>query len=256
MFRFLLKQKLKALSKWAIKKHSMELIVVAGAYDTRIVKDLSYTLLHPKVNVRRLNTEPWWDFSIPLAILGYKDVKRSIPSWLFLLFRANIRLLLGKPNPQAMILNLNYTKDDTADFWTSFIEPDILVITHFNKELKILNNLINNTRKKKGKIIINSKDSKETSEILNNYPKLFKFGLKDADLIYETQSNHVVVLKKNSQRYELQTQFLPTVKPESIVAAISVALSKDIPLLEALYSLLKFEMPLKLVKNIKGILNT
>jgi hypothetical protein len=46
------------------------------------------------------------------------------------------------------------------------------------------------------------------------------------------------------------------VKAESIAAALAVALSKGIPLLEALYSLLKFEMPLKLVKNIKGILNT
>lgn len=256
MFRFILKQKLKFFAKWAIRKHQMELIVVAGWYDTKIVKDLTYTLLHPKFNVRRLNTEPWWDFSVPLAVLGYKDVKRGPVSWLFLLFRATARLLFGKPNPQELILNLNYSKDDTASFWTSFIKPNILVVTHYNKDLKILKRLLKNTINKNGKIIVNAKDLKEIKPILGKYKEVFVYGELEGDLRYEMRSQHHLVLNRNKQEFEIQTQFMPMVKAESIAAALAVALTKGIPLLEALYSLLKFEMPLKLVKNIKGILNT
>ena len=62
-------------------------------------------------------------------------------------------------------------------------------------------------------------------------------------------------MKYQGKEYEVQTQFIPMIKYESIAAALSVAIVKGIPLLEALYSLLKFEMPLKLVKNIRGALD-
>lgn len=255
MFRFILKQKLKYLSNLAVSKHKMELIVVAGWYDTRIVKDLTYTLLHPKFNVRTSVDDPWWDLSIPLNILGYKDKKRSILSWMGLLIRAYFRLLLGRSNPHGLILNLNYSKEDTAKFWTSFLKPNILVVTHYNKDMKILKKLIENTKKMKGTIIFNNKDKKDILKMIGGYSDFFIYGEDDGDMIYDDKKDNILLLKRKDQKYELQTQFIPVVKAESIAASISVAIVKGVPLVEALYSLLKFEMPLRVVKNIKGILN-
>lgn len=255
MLRFILKQKLKYLSSLALKKHQMELIVVTGWYDTRIVKDMTYTLLHPKYNVRTSVSEPWWDLSVPLTILGYKDKKRSTISWMILLFRAYFRLILGKSNPQGLILNLNYSKEDTAKFWSSFVKPNILVVTHYNKDMKILSKLIDNTKKKKGTIIFNSKDYKEMMKLIGKYNDIFIYGKDSEDISYDDSKENLLILKRKDQKYEIQTQFLPIIKAESIVASLSVAIVKGVPLVEALYSLLKFEMPLRLVKNIKGILN-
>ncbi len=258
MFRLILKQQLKSLSERAIKKHKMEMIVVTGWYDTSIVKDLTYTLLHSKYNVRKMIGSPWWDFTVPLTILGYEDKKRSVLGWIILLIRSSFRLLFGGSNPQSIILNLNYTKDDTAKFWSSFVTPDILIVTHFNKDLKILENLLKNTKKDSGSIIVNSKDISEVKKIIGDYEKIFVFGDKDekkSDLFFRIAEQHRLIVKYQGKEYEVQTQFIPMIKYESIAAALSVAIVKGIPLLEALYSLLKFEMPLKLVKNIRGALD-
>lgn len=260
MFRLILKQKLKYLSKFAIRKHKMEMVVVTGWYDTSIVKDLTYTLLHSKFTVRKMLNSPWWDFTVPLTILGYEDKKRSVLSWIFLLMRSNFRLTFGGSNPQSMILNLNYTKDDTAKYWSSFVTPDILIVTHFNKDLKILENLIKNTKKKSGWIVLNSQDLSLVEKIIGTYEKVFVFGegekgFEMPDLQYRVAEKNKLIVKHLDKEYEVQTQFIPMIKYESIAAALSVAIVKGISIMEALYSLLKFEMPLKLVKNVRGVLS-
>lgn len=254
MLRNILRGKLKFFSKWAIKKHNLDLIVVAGAFDTRIVKDLTYTLLHSKFNVRKLIETPWWDFTVPLTILGYKDKKYSFFNWIQILFRSFIRLLLGGPNPQSIVINLNYSKDETADYWSSFVNPNILVITHFNSKTLILKKLINNTIKHGGKIVFSINDYSEIKKIIKNYNNIFIFGDRDSDLIFSSKANNKLSMKYKGRTYELKTNFIPLIKHHSIIAAISVSLIKGLPLLEVIYSLLKFEMPINYVKKIKKAL--
>ena len=97
--RNILKFLLKKLSRRAIKKHDIEIIVVTGWYGTKIATDMMYTILSEKHKVRRNISYLRWDFGLPLAILGYEDKRRNIFDWIWLIIKANIYLVFGKINP-------------------------------------------------------------------------------------------------------------------------------------------------------------
>lgn len=128
--RKILKYYLSFLSRLAIKKHSMELIIIVGWHSTEIVREAVYEVLNEKFQVRRNTKNLWWDLSVPLTILGYKDMKRDFIMWLFICVRALFYLIIGQRNPHKIVLNLNTSNSNTADYWAEFIKPDFLIIVN------------------------------------------------------------------------------------------------------------------------------
>jgi hypothetical protein len=49
------------LSRFAIKKHKLELIVITGWYGTSIAREMLYTILGEHLKVRRNTRDIWWD---------------------------------------------------------------------------------------------------------------------------------------------------------------------------------------------------
>lgn len=252
LLRKFLKSALKFLANWALKKHHIEIVVVAGWYGTEITRELVYNILGTKFNVRRIVKNPWWDFSIPLSILGYRDEKRAVISWLFLIIKSFFRLLFGKANPHILVLNMNYSEPETTKFWSSMIKPAVLLVTSFKEEIEILEKIIKNTMQAKGSIVYHNEDASGIKPILSGYKKVLSFGRSgNADIKYEKIENNSLVFKYSGQHYSIQKSFLPGVKPEMLAGSLGVGILKKVELLDALYAMVKCSMPPKLLAKIK-----
>jgi UDP-N-acetylmuramyl pentapeptide synthase len=179
MIRQSFKKFLKLLSSWAIKKHQIKTIVVSGWYGTEITREFIYAVLSNDYKIRRVLSNPTSDLSIPLAVLGYKDTKRSWFIWLVLIIRVIYQLLLGKKQKHYIVLNINFAREETVKYWASFIKPSYLVITGYKSNYAFIDGLIEKTKENKGLIIYNIKDQPLLKSVLNNYQKTSSVGINN-----------------------------------------------------------------------------
>lgn len=142
---------LKLLSKWAIKKHDMKIIVVAGKHGTKITGELISGMLEPDYTVRKQLEVSFWDFSIPLAILGLEDRRYNVIQWTGLIFAALFRLLLGNSNFTWTILQMNTFKEDIAHYWLDILEPEITTFVNIEDNPRKLESLL--TKKTKQQVV-------------------------------------------------------------------------------------------------------
>jgi len=243
--RTLLKNILASLAKWAIKKHHMELIVILGVNGTEITKELSYYVLSNRFKVRRVTNKPWWDFSIPLSILGYKDRRRTPFEWILLIIRSYIYLLIGPKNPSSIIINLNYLHKDTMHFWSKIIFPDILILSNFNRLNKELEVFINNTHKKGGKIIVN-----ESSQISKD-KKFLIIGKSKGVYLKSLQSTEGIQLSHGKENILIQQRSISFIPAESVEFAFALGLYKGISIEDCFEYIQQFDFPsfLSKIKN-------
>jgi hypothetical protein len=141
-FRYLLKKSFSQLARAAIRKHSIEFIVVAGWYGTPLIREGTYYLLSEDRTVRRNTSKTWWDLSLPLLILGYKDSQRTFFNWIKLFFRIFSTLLFSPRNPHTIVIDVNLADVNTATYWASFIAPSGIIITSYKDRESILLDLL------------------------------------------------------------------------------------------------------------------
>lgn len=180
IFRSILKHILGLLSRNVIAKHNAEVIVVIGWTGSSIVREMIYNELKEEFNVRRNTREVWWDLSVPLSILGYKDRRRDIFSWSFLVIRAFLSLFFRKRYSHKIIINMDTSYDDIADFWSKYIKPNIVVMIKENPESKLI------------KKILNTDNSEQILFVYN--PKFFK-GFKKRNIrefIYAQNNGDII----------------------------------------------------------------
>jgi len=238
--RTVLKNILAFLAKFAIKKHKMEMIVILGINGTEITKELAYTILSSKFKVRRVTNKPWWDLSIPLSILGYKDVKRSPLGWIFLIARSFIYLVFGPSNTGSIIINLNFLHKDTMNFWAKIIYPDILILSSFKNDNKEVELFVQNTIKKAGRIIIH-----QESNFKNHYSdykdSIYYISKEKGDFLFTSATKDNYVLNYNNESLEISKKSLSLIPLDSFELAIAIGLLKSIPLKESFYHAIKID---------------
>jgi UDP-N-acetylmuramyl pentapeptide synthase len=240
--RLILKKILANLAQLAIKKHNMQLVVIIGVNGTEIIKELCYSILAPSHKVRRVVNKPWWDLSIPLSILGYKDQKRNVFQWLYLIVKSYLYLLIGPRNSGILILNMNYSHQDTMNFWSNFINPDILILANYKNNIPEIAKFITNTQNKKGKVIIREGNTLNSSiekfEIGNSKNAFLHTSSTDKDYIFSFKNEHEVIAKKS----------LTLMPVEAFELAVCLGLVYDLKLSEAIYYSSKFDLPVVLSK--------
>ena len=251
IFRKTLRAALSFLSRWAINKHQIELIVITGWYGTEVARELFYTILSPTLMVRRNIKEIWWDFSIPLAVLGYKDKKRHAFAWLFLLIKAALYLLFGKKNPHILILSADCTYDATARYWGSFIKPEYLLILNYTKKAALTEELIKATKDNKGTIIYDPDQTnvKIQKKLQNNATFTFS-QYASANLQIKDQKN-LFTIKYRKNVISVPKEYFPAVNADLIAGVYALALLKKMDLYEIGYNSLKFSLPELVISKIK-----
>lgn len=251
-FRQLLKWNLSILSSWAIKKHKIKIVVILGIGGSDIVKEILYTVLKEKRNVRRNVADVWWDLSIPLNILGYEDKKRPLINWAGLIISAVVALLKNKSNPQVLIINADTGNKSTVDYWSKFIHPHYLVLLNYDENSLLSNRLIMQTSTTGGKIIVHENSSEKIlakNEIEKN--NIFTFGsrMSELKLKFLTDGRLKVMFKK--EKIILPRKIWLSVSQNISGALFSVAVLEGISLRNIAFSFLKYSFPRSMISKIK-----
>jgi hypothetical protein len=241
--RLLLKTILAKLAQWAIKKHDIEMVVVLGVNGTNIIKEEAYTVLSSRHRVRRVVNKAWWDFSIPLSILGYKDRKRSLPRWIALIAKTCLYLVFGPKNPHTLIMNLSYSHPDTMKFWSRFINPDILILSNFNHKESNISLFIDNTIAKEGKIILNEKSLEFMNKEQQAYQNIYLVGQSDRAFLKSIVTKETIRLAHGKSAETISRKSLSLVPVEALEFGVALGLLKEINLAESIYSGLRLDMP-------------
>lgn len=215
----------------------MEMIVILGVNGTEMTKELCYSVMSEEYKVRRVTHKPWWDLSIPLSILGYKDKRRSSIEWILLIIRSFIYLLIGPKNESSIIINLNYLHKDTMRFWGNIIYPDILILSNFNKENAEVQRFIDNTKFKNGKIII-QEDNK-----LAKPDEYLLIGKSKNAFLKTTKEYNQIKIVHNSEQIIVPLKSLLLIPIESVEFALALGVLKNIPLEESVESTMEFDYP-------------
>lgn len=245
-FRNILKKVLGILSKKTIVKHNAEVILVTGWTGTGIVREMIYHLLSEEFNVRRNVDDVWWDFSVPLTILGYEDKKRSVFEWTLLVLRAFYSLKFKPKHSHKIIINLDTFSEDTAKFWSEYINPDIVVVLRERPKSKVVK-------------MLGSREGSEKILFVYN-PKLFKglgkkqhrefiYSDRNCDLKYERQVN---LLKIRYKDEKVKVKIPPSCKFiwEFIPAALSVGILESVSLKSLASNLAYFDFHPKQLQKV------
>jgi len=224
----------------------MELIIVVGWHGTEIVREAIYEILNEKFHVRRNTKNLWWDLSVPLTILGYKDKKRSILKWIWLCIRALFYLLLGRRSPHKIVLNLNTRDENTVLFWSKFIRPEYLVIVNQKNYTKLIETLIKNTEKNMGKIIYDPSMTKV--EIRKSMS--FTFGKSKGAQLRITDGKNSVTYKYKNETVKFSYSILPKFSSILIGSALSLGVLKGMSLVNSGFSALKVNSQSRLISKI------
>lgn len=228
-------------------------MVIAGSHDTDLAKELIYTVLKDKMNVRRNVTEIWWDLSIPLNILGYQDKQRSFFGWINLVLKIILVLFTNPKNPHLLILNADTTNQHTVEYWSKFLEPKYLVVLNKSSNTNLIDELVFKTSLNDGKIIVPIElvaSFEVFNQLKNN--ELFTYGAtKGVDLELKLTKDKVTI-KFESKELHLKKKLWWTYSKSITGALFSIAALEDISLTDAAFSSLKFTFPTKVMTRIKA----
>jgi hypothetical protein len=245
-FRNILKRILGILSQRTIAKHNAEVIVITGWTGTSIVRELVYHMLEEEFNVRRNVTEVWWDFSVPLTILGYEDKKRSVFSWIKLILRTFYCLRFKPKYPHKIIINLDTCSEDTAKFWSTYINPHIVVILRERPKSKVIEKIV----KKEGSEKILFVYNPDLFEGLGkSRHREFIYSTKGGDLAYQLKRD---LLKVQHKKEKINVKVSGSYKFifEMIPPALSVGILEGIALEELSSNLTHFNFHPQQLQNV------
>ncbi|MEX0888165.1 MAG: hypothetical protein WD940_01410 [Patescibacteria group bacterium] len=116
------------LARAALKKHRPTVVAIVGEGKTEIVREALYTVLRKHFPTRRNLEAPNAEFVLPLAVLGAKEYPLSAAGWLKILARSTARLLLRPPYRHTLVLEIEYTRKETFDYFWNITRPRVLVI--------------------------------------------------------------------------------------------------------------------------------
>jgi len=256
IFRKILKLMLSGLTRWALKKHQIKLYVVSGWHGTELSRELAYQVLSSHILVRRMTTNPWWDFSIPLAILGYSDKRRTPLAWAILMIKATYVLLFNKANPHVLILNVNYSDENTAKYWASFLNPSVLLITAFKESLPFIQHIVKVTKNAGGTIVCDMRDQTKMEVMTGQYENLYYFGHNCGKLHFDEVELGFVLFTYNNKKYRIKKNLFPGMKAEVMAGSLCLAILNDIEITDALYAMVKFQIPPTMIQRLIDNLNS
>ena len=116
------------LARAALQKHRPTVIAIVGEGKTGIVREAIYTVLKRHFPTRRNLEAPNAEFVLPLAVLGAQDYPLTGAGWLRILVRSLGRLLLRPPYRHTLVLEIEYTRKETFDYFWNITEPRVLVV--------------------------------------------------------------------------------------------------------------------------------
>ncbi len=251
--RTILVKTLSFLARLAIKKHQMKLVIISGRVGSDVARELIYTVLKEKKNIRRNVSPIWWDLSIPLNVLGYEDKEYSLLGWLKIIFSAYVALLINQPNPQLLLLNVDSENKSTIKYWTDIINPKYLIILSYEENSDLLEGLIMRAIRNDGYIIL-PKAIRNDIELLKSSKgkNILDYGTQNSSLIIKNKDKEEIQIEYQKQTKVFSKKALPAHSNLIAGAMFLVAAQEGINIDDALFASLKYTFPSKLLSRVKA----
>lgn len=214
-----MKTTLGKLSKWAVRKHNIEIITITGWAGTAITRELIYHILSDKFTLRRNTRKIWWDLSLPLTVLGYEDKRKNFFQWLFIIFKSIFSVIFISKHPHKIIVDIDTSVEETADFWSDLLRPDIIIITKKNPKSKLLDKFISQPGWEKSVFVFNP----DELDIDLKSGRKFTYSNQNSDLVYKTKKTKLDFLyEKNEFSINIpkHSPFLKDFIPPAISASL------------------------------------
>lgn len=133
--RRILQYILKALSQLILWKYRPFVVAVTGSVGKSTSKEAIFTVLNYRFrgqvrrNEKNLNTE----IGVPLAVIGGIEARRNVLKWLWNVSRAALQIFLPLRYPKILVLELAADRPGDIRYLTSFVKPDVAVVTAIGK---------------------------------------------------------------------------------------------------------------------------
>ena len=112
-------------------KYKPKIIAITGTVGKTSAKDAINTILSQEFYVRKSEKSYNSEFGVPLTVIGAKSAFNNLFKWL-LIFAKGAKLLIVKHDyPQILILEAGVDRPNDMSFLTSWLKPDMAVITGF-----------------------------------------------------------------------------------------------------------------------------
>jgi len=135
LFRNLVVKILSAQSRRMLKKHKPFIIAVTGNIGKTTTKDYIYSILSHKFGdkVRASLKSENSEFGVNLTILGEKNAWSSFFGWSKIIIKNFFKTRFSKVYPEILVLEVGADKPGDIKFITTIINPDIVVLTAFQR---------------------------------------------------------------------------------------------------------------------------
>jgi len=120
---------LQGLARRVLRKYHPKVIGITGSVGKTATKEAVFAVLAKKFsarkNIKNYNTE----IGLPLTIIGARVPGRSIIRWMSVLLKGLVLLLLKRPYPAMLVLEMGADKAGDIDELVSIARPDVAIIT-------------------------------------------------------------------------------------------------------------------------------
>jgi UDP-N-acetylmuramoyl-tripeptide--D-alanyl-D-alanine ligase len=120
-------------SRLVLKKYKPFIIAVTGSVGKTSTKDAIYTALSSTYNVRKSEKSFNSELGVPLTILGCPNGWSSLVVWMKNILHGLELIIFTNPYPKYLILEIGADRPGDIQQITSWLRPDISVITKVGK---------------------------------------------------------------------------------------------------------------------------
>ena|SRR3989339_365580 len=268
---------LKYQTRLILKKYRPLVIGITGSVGKTSTKEAIFAVLRRKFNVRENHKNYNNEVGLPLTVIGAATGNKSVFKWLNVFINA-CRLIIKKDSayPKMLVLEMGADKTGDIEYLTGMAPCDIGVVTAVSKvHLEFFGSLENVIREKQ-KIVTHLKESHlavlnaDDPNVLGmrtlTKAKVKTFGFSESA---DFRATDIRLSQKGGQfgtSFKLHTNgtVLPVfltnalgpAQVEAALAALAVASSFGINLVEIVEDLSKFKAPPGRTNLLKGIKNT
>ncbi len=190
---------LKIFSQLVIKKYQPKIVAITGSVGKTSAKEAIYSVLQKHFSVRRSTGNFNNEIGVPLTVLGFRSPGKNLFGWLMVFYQAIILLIVKQQYPQVLVLEMGADRPGDIRYLTSFIQPDISVLTavtsvhleFFKKIENILREkqIIIETVKREGTAILNGDDWLVKQTSLKARSQVITYGLEPDNIVRAVEIN-------------------------------------------------------------------
>ena len=268
---------LKYQTRLILKKYRPLVIGITGSVGKTSTKEAIFAVLRRKFNVRENHKNYNNEVGLPLTVIGAATGNKSVFKWLNVFINA-CRLIIKKDSayPKMLVLEMGADKTGDIEYLTGMAPCDIGVVTAVSKVHLEFFGSLENVIQEKQKIVTHLKEShlavlnSDDPNVLGmrtlTKAKVKTFGFSESA---DFRATDIRLSQKGGQfgtSFKLHTNgtVLPVfltnalgpAQVEAALAALAVASSFGINLVEIVEDLSKFKAPPGRTNLLKGIKNT